>query len=149
MTDQTDNLIYNISIYHLDNQFYITPMVRMPPIGMRTQVLPLYIVPDTSIEKISEAIEAAKLKSDLIFHMEQTMPKQEEWDGDNERVWNTAQKSWDVFWKEDGAVDIDFAKPYVKHKNGVEWIYVKEAEKILPPPVSSKDIAQEITNQVQ
>lgn len=148
MADQPKkNIIYQVSIHHLDNQFYVTPMVRMPPIGMSTQVLPLYIVPDDNMEEFAEAIEAARLQSDFKFPSEHIKPDREKWDGDNERVWNTAQKSWDVFWDENGAVVIAFARPYVKHKNGVEWIFVKEAEKSLVPPPSPQDIAQEILNQ--
>lgn len=124
-------------------------MARMFPSGARTQVLPLYTIPDDSTKKFTEAIESAKFQSDLKYYPGQAMLQRKEWDGDNERVWNTAQKLWDVFWEEDGSVSIGFEKPYVKHRNGVEWIYVPEAEKNLPPPVSALDIAKEIINQLQ
>ncbi len=150
MADQPKkNFVYQISIHHLDNQFYVTPAVPMPPIGMSTQVLPLYIVPDNDSEKFAEVIEAARGKSSFAFDPKQVKPDREEWDGDNERVWNTAQKSWDVFWDEEGGVIIGFAKPYVKHRNGVEWIYVKEAEKSFAPNASSSDIAEEILIQTK
>ncbi len=145
MTDQNNSPIYNVSIYHLDNQFYIAPIVRRPS-GAPTQVLPIYITPENDIKKLTEAIESAKLKSDTRFN--QDVSDREDWDGDKEKVWNTSQKSWDVFWNENGTIDIDLAKPYVKHRNGVEWIYVPEAKKILQPPVSSSDIAREILNQI-
>ncbi len=148
MIDQNNSPIYNVSIYHLDNQFYITPMVRKPP-GARTQVLPLYIIPDDDIEKMEEVIESARLKSDVRYQMMEIVAEREEWDGDNEKVWNTAQKNWDIIWRGDGSVSINFAKPYVKHRNGVEWIFVPEAKKILEPPVVSKDIAQEIIRQTR
>lgn len=140
--------IYNVLIYHLDNQFYITPTVRKPP-GASTQVLPLYTIPDNNIEELAKDIESAKLQSDMKYPPEQDVLDRQDWDGDNERVWNTAQKSWSIFWREDGTVHIDFSKPYVKHRNGVEWIYVPEAQKILTPPVSSHDIAEEVIRQTQ
>lgn len=149
MADQSKNFIYNISIYYLDNQFYITPLVRMPPMGMRTQVLPLYIVPDINREKFAEAIEAAKLQSDLRFYYDHIKPNREEWDGDNEKVWNTAKKNWDIIWRDDGNVSINPAEPYVKHKNGVEWIFIKDAKKVLSTPVSALDIAEEIVKQIK
>lgn len=146
MNSQNNNPIYNISIYHLDNIFYITPMVRKPP-GARTSVLPLYAIPDDNVDQLIESIGAAKLKSDVRYN--QDTLNREDWDGDNEKIWNKAQKHWDIFWNEDGAVDIGFAKPYVKHRNGMEWIFVPEAKKILQPPVSSRDIVQEIIRQTQ
>ena len=148
MADQTKkNIVYQVSIYHLDNQFYVTSMVPMPPIGMSTPVLPVYIVPDNDSERFAEVLEAARGQSNFTFDPKQVKPR-EEWDGDKERVPNTAQKSWCVFWDEEGGVIIGFAKPYVKHRKSVEWIFVKDAEKNLLPPVSSHDIAQEILNQV-
>lgn len=150
MTDQAKkNFLYQISIHHLDNQFYVTSAVRMPPIGMSTQVLPLFIVPDNNREKFVEAIEATKAQSSFKFDYKEVKPDREEWDGDKGRVWNTAQKSWCVFWDEHGGVIIAFSKPYRKRRAGVEWIFVKDAEKNLPPPVSSRNIAQEIINQLQ
>lgn len=146
MNDQNNKPIYNISIYQLDNQFYITPMVRKPP-GARTSVLPLYAIPVNNIDRLVESIGAAKLKSDVRYN--QDTLSREDWDGDNEKVWNEAQKHWDIFWNEDGTVDIGFAKPYVKHRNGMEWILVPEAKKILQPPVSLLDIAEEIVNQAK
>lgn len=89
MADQNNSPIYNVSIYYLDNQFYITPMVRKPP-GARTQVLPLYIIPDSNIKKFAEAIESAKLENDVRYNQDVSI--REEWDGDNEKIWNTAQK---------------------------------------------------------
>jgi len=59
MADQTKkNIVYQVSIYHLDNQFYVTSMVPMPPIGMSTPVLPVYIVPDNDSERFAEVLEA-------------------------------------------------------------------------------------------
>lgn len=147
MADQNKNPIYNISVNYLDNQFYITPLVRMPPAGLRTEVLPLYTAADNNFEKFVEAIECAKLQSDVRYN--QNVSDREEWDGDNEKIWNTAQKSWDIFWEEDGSVSIGFSKPYVKHRNGVEWINVPEAKKSLAPNTSSSNIAVEILKQAK
>lgn len=148
MNDQNRNLIYNVAVYYLDNQFYIIPLVCMPPMGLRTQVLPLYIAPVESIEKFADAIEFARSQSDVTSYSEKVVSQREKWDGNKERIWNTAKKTWDIIWRDDGSVSINPAEPYTRHRNGVEWKFIKDAKKILPPPISARDIAEGILNQI-
>lgn len=149
MTLPKKNFIYNVGIYQYEDFFYVMGLVRMPPHGASVEILPVYTVKGDNVEQLAQAIESARLGSDAQYPPKQSILKRQKWDGKNEEVWNKAQKSWSILWADDENVYICPSVPYIKHKNGVEWIFVKDAEKNLPPPVSSLNIAQEITNQIK
>lgn len=149
MTDKNNNPIYNINVYYFENKFYILGLVRMPPLSMRTPVLPLYIVPDNDTKKLVQDIELARLGSNVEFCRDKSISDRIPWDKKDDKVSNNAKKLWDIIWREDGSVSINPAIPYVKHRWGMEWIFVKDAKKILPSPVSALDIAKEILSQLK
>lgn len=148
MLDKNNNLIYNVSIHYSREHFYIASMVR-DSFGFRTQILPLYKASRNDVEKLTKAIESAKLGSDVRSHQKNMETHFNKWGEDDEKVWNEAQKVWDVIWREDGSVSINPALPYANHKDGTQWRFVKDAKKIMQLPVYSQDIAQEIINQVK
>lgn len=147
MTFSKKNFIYSVGIYYLEGHFYVVGLVRLPPLGLSIEVLPIYKVKGNNIEQLAHAIESARLGSDAQYPPKQSNLERQKWNGENEHVWNTATHAWSVYWEENGSVSLD-PKTRIKHKDGVEWRFVPEREKVLLPPVSSHDIAQEILNQL-
>ncbi len=151
MTDTRKNLIYNISIYYLDNRFYVVGLVRMPPIGIRTQVHPVYTVIGDDKEELAKTIEAARLESSPDLPIKQINALRTPWDGNKKKVWNNASKSWEISWYEDGSVEISSHESYDPNdpdlEEGKAWRGIKDGKKLLSSPVSSQDIAKEIMNQ--
>lgn len=148
MTFSKKNFIHNVNVYYLDDAFYVIGLVRKPPIGLRTEVLPLFTSPGRHLEKLARAIESARLNSNFQNPQNQENLERQNWDGEKGKVWEHAEKLWNIFWEEDGSVSISLSKPAGKHKEAIEWKSVPDSERTLPAPVSSPDIAQEILNQL-
>jgi hypothetical protein len=146
MTESTKNLLHNISIYMMDNQFYIIGIARIPPIGARTEVLPVSIVNIDNQEELSNKIESTKLMSSPGIPVEQANKNRIPWDGNAQQVWNNALKSWEITWYQDGSIIIEKSKPGKKYKGVIQWERLSDSKKILSPSASSLDIVKAILN---
>jgi len=141
-----------VTIYLLEKTFYIVGSVEMPPIFVWRQVNPVYKVEMNNKEKLAQMIEMARLQSISRFNSGHDDHKILPWDGEKNKVWNHAQKSWSILWYEDGSVKVSRYEPYDPNEpdlgEGKAWRPIKNAKKILPPSVSPQDIAQEILSKI-
>lgn len=138
----------NVNIYYLDDTFYVIGLVRMPPIGLRGEVLPLFTSSGRHLEELAKAIESARLLSNTAYPPSQENLERKGWDGEKGKVRECAEKSWRIFWEEDDSASMSLSKPGGKYRGSIQWKNVPGSEKTFFPPVSSQDIAQEILNQV-
>lgn len=145
MTFSKQKFIHNVNVYYFDNTFYAIGLVRMPPIGMRTEILPLYTSSNNS-DYLAQAIQSAKLCSNFQNSFNENTNKQR-WVVDKDKVRDNSKKLWEIFWEEDGSVSINLSIPDKKYKGGMMWKSVPNSERIFSPPVSSRDIAQAILSQ--
>ncbi len=119
----------------------------MPPIGLRGEVLPLFTSSNRNLEELSQAIDSARLGSNTAYPPSQENLERKGWDGEKGKIRERAEKSWRIFWEEDDSVSMNLSKPGEKCRGSVQWKTIPGSEKIFPPPVSPKDIAQKVMNQ--
>ncbi len=136
-----------VRIYYYKDNFYIVGAVEMPPIFVWREVNPVYKV-ERDKEKLIEAIGTARSQSISRFHLGHDNPEIKPWNG--EKIWNSASKSWSIWWNEDGRVEISSDEPYDPQEPDLEkgkaWRRIKDGKKLLPSPISFQDIAKEILN---
>lgn len=141
-----------VLIYYYKDNFFIAGAVEMPPIFVWREVNPVYKV-ERNKEKLIEAINAARSQSISRFHPGHDNPEIKPWNGEKEKVWNKASKSWSIWWNSDESVEISLDEPYDPNEPDLEegkaWMDVKGARKLLSSPVSALDIAKEILSQLK
>lgn len=147
MTEPLKKTNHLVLIYYYKGNFFVMGAVEMPPIFVWREVNPVYKV-ERNKEKLIEAIDSARLQSISRFHSGHDNPEIKPWNG--EKIWNSASRSWSIWWNEDGSVEISTDEPYNPNEpdlgEGKAWRAIKDLRKILPPPITFEDIAQEILN---
>jgi hypothetical protein len=135
----------DVSVYYLDQRFFVAGRVRMPPKGFLAEVLPVYTVLDKTIQPIAMVIDRAKTESDPDFDWQQNAPNRMRWDGHKKRVWQTATHLWNILWHEDGSVELRQFYPVPTPDDGVEWKSI--GHELLESPVSTQSIAEKLMHQ--
>ncbi|MCL4382244.1 MAG: hypothetical protein M1575_02825 [Patescibacteria group bacterium] len=155
MIEARGDNIHEVSVYYLDDQFYVVGSVRIQPFGFCRQVEPVYMVQFSDGKKLAQAIESARLGSDVSkerYFQHQIRTDVTPWDGDYGKVWAKAAKLWEVDWYEDGSVEISPQESYDPNEpdlgEGKAWRGIDGARKILLPPLSAQNIAEEILSKV-
>lgn len=136
-----------VVVYLWGKTLFIVGSVELPPLFIWAEVNPVIKIQDFSIDKLALVIDSAKKVSKSRFDLAHANPDIKPWHGEELTVWNNATKSWRIWWKADGTINIDSMKPDKIYKEQMEWKTV--SEKIFSPPASSKDIAREIINQLK
>ncbi len=138
---------HHVSVYLFKGSLYVVPSVELPPIFVWAHVNPVVHLQSFSQEELTHAIDSSREASKSHFDPAHADANIKPWDGKKRQVWNHAIKQWSLWWKEDGSIDMSTEIPDKMYRGDMQWNTI--SKKILSPPVSSQDIAQEILKQLK
>ncbi|MFH0863806.1 MAG: hypothetical protein V1858_01805 [Candidatus Gottesmanbacteria bacterium] len=142
-----------IIVNYYQGQFYLLGEIQLPPIYAWCEVPPIFESPDNDREKLTQAMESARLVSKSKEQVNDTDLNPKQFSKEQEKILDHASKIWSICWEEDGEVSIvsweQFPKSETVTYKGKAWRPIKDSEVVFHSPVSNSDLAQWLIQQTK